>query len=236
MIFENFITFLGKVLFFSGLVNDKKSFPKPLTKKEELAYFQKFWQGDMQAKDVLIRHNLRLVAHVVKKYNGAAEADDLISCGTIGLIKAINSFKADKGTQISTYASRCIENEILMFLRVSKKHQQVGSLNESLGDDHDGNEICLVDIVTDDREQSDFDEAMHQQLMRKLIVAMRERLSEREFKIISLRYGLNNHIALPQREVAKQLNISRSYISRIEKHALEIVQTIVREPAFKDFH
>lgn len=236
MIFENFITFLGKVLFFSGLVNDKKSFPKPLTKKEELAYFQKFWQGDMQAKDVLIRHNLRLVAHVVKKYNGAAEADDLISCGTIGLIKAINSFKADKGTQISTYASRCIENEILMFLRVSKKHQQVGSLNESLGDDHDGNEICLVDIVTDDREQSDFDEAMHQQLMRKLIVAMRERLSEREFKIISLRYGLNNHVALPQREVAKQLNISRSYISRIEKHALEIVQTIVREPAFKDFH
>ncbi len=236
MIFENFITFLGKVLFFSGLVNDKKSFPKPLTKKEELAYFQKFWQGDMQAKDVLIRHNLRLVAHVVKKYNGAAEADDLISCGTIGLIKAINSFKADKGTQISTYASRCIENEILMFLRVSKKHQQVGSLNESLGDDHDGNEICLVDIVTDDREQSDIDEAMHQQLMRKLIVAMRERLSEREFKIISLRYGLNNHVALPQREVAKQLNISRSYISRIEKHALEIVQTIVREPAFKDFH
>ena len=236
MIFENFITFLGKVLFFSGLVNDKKSFPKPLSKKEELAYFQKFWQGDMQAKDVLIRHNLRLVAHVVKKYNGAAEADDLISCGTIGLIKAINSFKADKGTQISTYASRCIENEILMFLRVSKKHQQVGSLNESLGDDHDGNEICLVDIVTDDREQSDIDEAMHQQLMRKLIVAMRERLSEREFKIISLRYGLNNHVALPQREVAKQLNISRSYISRIEKHALEIVQTIVREPAFKDFH
>lgn len=235
MIFENFITFLSKVLFFSGLVNDKKSFPKPLSKKEELAYFQKFWQGDMQAKDILIRHNLRLVAHVVKKYNGAAEADDLISCGTIGLIKAINSFKADKGTQISTYASRCIENEVLMFLRVSKKHQQVGSLNESLGDDHDGNEICLVDIITDDREQSDIDEAMHRQLMQKLITAMRARLSEREFKIISLRYGLNDHIALPQREVAQQLNISRSYISRIEKHALEIVQQIVHEPNFKDF-
>ncbi len=236
MIFENFITFLSKVLFFSGLVNDKNSFPKPLSKKEELAYFQKFWQGDMQAKDVLIRHNLRLVAHVVKKYNGAAEADDLISCGTIGLIKAINSFQADKGTQISTYASRCIENEVLMFLRVSKKHQQVGSLNESLGDDHDGNEISLVDIITDDKEQSDIDEAMHKQLMRKLVVAMKQKLSEREFKIISLRYGLSDHIALPQREVAKQLNISRSYISRIEKHALEIVQQIVHEPAFKDFH
>ncbi len=235
MIFENFITFLSKVLFFSGLVNDKNSFPKPLSKKEELAYFQKFWQGDLQAKDVLIRHNLRLVAHVVKKYNGAAEADDLISCGTIGLIKAINSYKADKGTQISTYASRCIENEVLMFLRVSKKHQQVGSLNESLGDDHDGNEICLVDIITDGREQSDIDEVMHRQLMQKLVQAMRERLNEREFKIISLRYGLDDHVALPQREVAKQLNISRSYISRIEKHALEIVQQIVREPAFKDF-
>ena len=235
MIFENFITFLSKVLFFSGLVNDKNSFPKPLSKKEELAYFQKFWQGDMQAKDVLIRHNLRLVAHVVKKYNGAAEADDLISCGTIGLIKAINSYKADKGTQISTYASRCIENEVLMFLRVSKKHQQVGSLNESLGDDHDGNEICLVDIITDDHEQSDIDAAMHRQLMRKLIQTMRERLNKREFKIISLRYGLNDHVALPQREVAKQLNISRSYISRIEKHALEIIQQIVREPDFKDF-
>lgn len=235
MIFENFITFLSKVLFFSGLVNDKNSFPKPLSKNEELAYFQKFWQGDMQAKDILIRHNLRLVAHVVKKYNGAAEADDLISCGTIGLIKAINSFKADKGTQISTYASRCIENEVLMFLRVSKKHQQVASLNESLGDDHDGNEICLVDIVTDEREQDDIDVAMHKQLMQKLVVAMRKRLNEREFKIISLRYGLNDHVSLPQREVAKQLNISRSYISRIEKHALEIVQQIVHEPNFKDF-
>ena len=235
MIFENFITFLSKVLFFSGLVNDKNSFPKPLSKKDELMYFQKFWDGDMQAKDILIRHNLRLVAHVVKKYNGAAEADDLISCGTIGLIKAINSYKADKGTQISTYASRCIENEVLMFLRVSKKHQQVGSLNESLGDDHDGNEISLVDIITEDREQSDIDLAMHRQLMQKLVAAMRERLSEREFKIVSLRYGLNDNVALPQREVAKQLNISRSYISRIEKHALEVVQQVVHEPAFKDF-
>lgn len=235
MIFENFITFLSKVLFFSGLVNDKNSFPKPLSKQDELAYFQKFWQGDMQAKNVLIRHNLRLVAHVVKKYNGAAEADDLISCGTIGLIKAINSFKADKGTQISTYASRCIENEVLMFLRVSKKHQQVGSLNESLGDDHDGNEISLVDIITEDREQSAVDEAMQKHLMRKLVAALRERLSEREFKIITLRYGLNDHVALPQREVAKQLNISRSYISRIEKHALEVAQEVVQQPAFRDF-
>lgn len=235
MIFENFITFLGKVLFFSGLVNDKSSFPKPLSKQDEENYFRKFWQGDQQAKDILIRHNLRLVAHVVKKYNGAAEADDLISCGTIGLIKAINSFKPDKGTQISTYASRCIENEVLMFLRVTKKHQQVGSLNESLGDDRDGNEIALVDIITNNNEQSEIDLALHTQLMRKLVATMRERLSEREFKIINLRYGLDNQIALPQREVAKKLNISRSYISRIEKHAIGIIQAIVHEPEFKDF-
>lgn len=235
MIFENFVTFLGKVLFFSGLVNDKTSFPKPLSKKDEELYFQKFWQGDQQAKDILIRHNLRLVAHVVKKYNGAAEADDLISCGTIGLIKAVNSFKPDKGTQISTYASRCIENEILMFLRVSKKHQQVGSLNESLGDDRDGNEISLVDIVTDEAEQSPIDLALHNHLMQKLVTAMRERLTEREYKIISLRYGLENQIALPQREVAQKLNISRSYISRIEKHAISVIQDIVHEPNFQDF-
>lgn len=235
MIFENFITFLSKVLFFSGLVQNKSSFPKPLTKKEEEAYFLRFAEGDANAKDILIRHNLRLVAHIVKKYNGAAEADDLISCGTIGLIKAINSFKLDKGTQISTYASRCIENEVLMFLRVTKKHQQVGSLNESLGDDRDGNEISLVDIVTDEREQSDIDVEMHGAIMRKLVKTMRDRLSEREFNILNLRYGIDNQIALPQREVAKRLNISRSYISRIEKHAIAIVREIVKAPNFQGF-
>jgi RNA polymerase sporulation-specific sigma factor len=235
MIFENFITFLSKVLFFSGLVNEKNGFPKPLTKKEEEEYFIKFWQGDMRAKDVLIRHNLRLVAHIVKKYNGAAEADDLISCGSIGLIKAINSFKPDKGTQISTYAARCIENEVLMFLRVTKKHQQVGSLNESLSDDRDGNEISLVDIITDEREESDIDIAMHRGIMKNLVARMKERLTAREFEILNLRYGIDNQIALPQREVAKKLNISRSYISRIEKHAIEIVQEIVKEPNFKGF-
>ncbi len=234
MIFENFITFLSKVLFFSGMVSEKSSFPKPLSKEDEKQYFEKFWKGDLNAKDILIRHNLRLVAHVVKKYNGAAEADDLISCGTIGLIKAINSFKADKGTQISTYASRCIENEVLMFLRVSKKHQQVGSLNEGLGYEKEVGEISLVDIITEDREKDDIDLEMHSNVMRKLIKAMKERLSEREYSVINLRYGIDNKIALPQREVAKKLNISRSYISRIEKSVISIVKDIVKEPAFKD--
>ena len=188
----------------------------------------------MAAKDILIKHNLRLVAHVVKKYNGAAEADDLISCGTIGLIKAINSYKLDKGTQISTYAARCIENEILMFLRVTKKHQQVHSLNEALGSDKDGNDIILSDIIADDCEPLT-DIAEHRLMMKKLVGEMKVRLSEREFKIIALRYGIENNIALPQREVAKQLGISRSYISRIEKHAIEIIKEIVEEKQFKGF-
>jgi len=235
VIFENFMTFLSKVLFFSGMVAEKSSFPKPLSKVDEETYIRAFHSGDMKAKEVLIKHNLRLVAHIVKKYNGAAEADDLISCGTIGLIKAINSFKLDKGTQISTYAARCIENEILMYLRVTKKHQQVHSLNEALGNDKDGNDIILADIIADDSEpQTDI--AEHRDMMKKLISAMRVRLSDREYKIIALRYGIDTNIALPQREVAKKLGISRSYISRIEKHAIEIIKEIVEESQFKGFH
>jgi len=222
MIFENFMAFLSKVLFFSGMVAEKSSFPKPLSKADEEQYIRAFHNGDMKAKEILIKHNLRLVAHIVKKYNGAAEADDLISCGTIGLIKAINSFKLDKGTQISTYAARCIENEILMYLRVTKKHQQVHSLNEALGSDKDGNDIILADIIPDETE-SLTDRAEHRHMMKKLIAAMRERLTDREFKIIALRYGIETNTALPQREVAKKLGISRSYISRIEKHAIEII-------------
>jgi len=236
MIFEPFMTFLSKVLFFSGMVSEKSSFPKPLSKSDEEDYMRKFQDEKcMAAKEILIKHNLRLVAHVVKKYNGAAEADDLISCGTIGLIKAINSFKLDKGVQVSTYAARCIENEILMFLRVTKKHQQVGSLSESFGSDRDGNELILADIIAD--ESDDMKELLtHRQMMIKLVEKMKERLLPREFKIIALRYGLENNISLPQREVAKQLGISRSYISRIEKHAVEVIREIVSEREFKGFY
>lgn len=232
MIFENFITFLNKVLFFTGLVTDRSSFPKPLSKADEEEHFRRFHAGDMESKDILIRHNLRLVAHVVKKYNGAAEADDLLGCGTIGLIKAINSFKTDKGAQISTYAARCIENEILMFLRINKKHQGVGSLDESLGQGSDGSDVCLAEIVADESENAT-ETAEHRILMKKLVERMKEKLTTREFEIIALRYGLKNNIALPQREVAKKLGISRSYISRIEKHAIEVIREIVKENEFK---
>ena len=234
MVFENFITFLNKVLFFSGLVaREQSGFPKPLSKSDEENYIRAFHAGDMAAKEILIRHNLRLVAHVVKKYNGAAEADDLLGCGTIGLIKAINTFRPDKGTQISTYAARCIENEILMFLRVGKKHIGVASLDECLGAGHDGDDICMVDIVPDDYPNQ-FDTAEHRLVMKKLVGEMKKRLNDREYKIIALRYGIENNIALPQREVAKKMDISRSYISRIEKHAIEVIREIVNEPKFKD--
>ncbi|MCL2846082.1 MAG: sigma-70 family RNA polymerase sigma factor [Firmicutes bacterium] len=237
MIFESFMTFLGKVLFFSGMVSgEKSSFPKPLTKDAEAEHFRLFkTEGNAESKEILIRHNLRLVAHVVKKYNGAAEADDLISCGTIGLIKAINSFDPTKGAQISTYAARCIENEILMFLRVSKKHQKVGSLNESFGTEKDGSELVLADIIADESDDPKEIE-LHNQMMQRLVGEMQKRLSEREFTIIKLRYGIGSDKCLPQREVAEMLGISRSYISRIEKHAIDLVRQIVSEPTFRGFY
>jgi len=235
VIFESFIVFLSKVLFFSGMVAEKSSFPKPLSKEDEVKHIEKFQtDGCLVSKEILIKHNLRLVAHVVKKYNGAAEADDLISCGTIGLIKAINSYRLDKGTQMSTYAARCIENEILMFLRVSKKHQQVGSLSETFGTERDGSELILADIIADEADDPK-DEMTNAQMMKKLVCAMRERLGEREFKIIDRRYGLTTNVPLPQREVARELGISRSYISRIEKSAIEIVREIINEDNFRDF-
>jgi len=230
MIIENYIIFLHKVLFFAGAVAQKSGFPKPLSKLEEEQYIRKFHAGDQSAKDVLIRHNLRLVAHVVKKYNGAAEADDLLSCGTIGLIKAVNTFKLDKGTQISTYAARCIENEILMFLRVNKKHQNIASLNETFGME-DGDDVCLVDIVPDETEDR-IETAEHRIMMRKLIVEMKRQLEPREYEIIALRYGIESNMTMPQREVAKRMNISRSYISRIEKRAIEIIREITARPEF----
>ncbi|MBO7527856.1 MAG: sigma-70 family RNA polymerase sigma factor, partial [Clostridia bacterium] len=140
MIIENFMMFMNKILLFSSFINNAQGFAKPLTLDEEKELLEKYRAGDKSAKDILINHNLRLVAHIVKKYVGTSEADDLISVGTIGLIKAINTYEYNKGTQLSTYAARCIENEILMLLRVNKKHKNILSLEESLGQDKDGND------------------------------------------------------------------------------------------------
>ena len=147
MIFETYIAFIQKLLFFTSYINNNSSFPKPLTAQEELEYFNKMKLGDEKAKEILIHHNLRLVAHIVKKYNQADEADDLISVGSLGLIKAINTFQPDVGTQFSTYAAKCIENEILMLLRVNKKHKNTLSIEDVLSSDSEDNEITLSDIM-----------------------------------------------------------------------------------------
>lgn len=223
MIFENFISFMHKILVFSSFVNTASGFPKPLTIEEEKKYFERFKAGDKKAKEILISHNLRLVAHIVKKYSGSGEADDLISVGSIGLIKAINSFEYNKGTQLSTYAARCIENEILMLLRVGKKHKQTLSLQECLGEDKDGNEIELMDIIPTIEDEVE-DMVENNILNEKIFKLVKEILPEREYEIIKFRYGMENCPALTQREVAKKLGISRSYISRLETKALETIR------------
>ena len=210
-------------MLFSSYVNNASGFPKPLTPEEEKMYFEKFKNGDNKAKEILINHNLRLVAHIVKKYSGAGEADDLISVGSIGLIKAINNFEYGKGTQLSTYAARCIENEILMLIRMNKKHKKVLSIQESLGRDKDGNEIELLDVLPglDDEVYNIVENNILTEKINKII---KEKLPEREAEIIRLRYGLGGKPALTQREVAVKLNISRSYISRLETKAIAVIK------------
>ena len=223
MVFENFMLFMNKIMLFSSYINNASGFPKPLTPEEEKMYFEKFKNGDNKAKEILINHNLRLVAHIVKKYSGAGEADDLISVGSIGLIKAINNFEYGKGTQLSTYAARCIENEILMLIRMNKKHKKVLSIQESLGRDKDGNEIELLDVLPglDDEVYNIVENNILTEKINKII---KEKLPEREAEIIRLRYGLGGKPALTQREVAVKLNISRSYISRLETKAIAVIK------------
>lgn len=163
---------------------------------------------------------MRLVAHIAKKYSGAAEADDLLSVGSIGLIKAINTYKEGKGTQLATYTARCIENEILMLIRTGKKHKNNLSLSEPVGVDKDGNELTLIDLLSE-KEESVFAQVEKSIQREKFVKLLGEILTEREFAIISMRYGLLDDNPEPQREVAKKLGISRSYISRIEKRAIE---------------
>ena len=233
MVIENFIIFMNKILLFSSFINNAQGFPQPLTEKQEQEYFMKYKNGDNNAKDILINHNLRLVAHIVKKYAGTSEADDLISVGTIGLIKAINTFEYGKGTQLSTYAARCIENEILMLLRVSKKHKNVMSLNESLGQDKDGNDIELADVIPSDEEEI-LSKVENNIITDKIIKLIDKKLSKREAEIIKLRYGVGGKPALTQREVANHLGISRSYISRLETKAIEIIKKEVALDNFFD--
>jgi len=197
-----------------------KTFLKPLTPEEERYYLQEYKQGSLEAKDILIQRNLRLVAHIVKKYQGAAEElDDLISIGTIGLIKAIQTFDFQKASRLSTYAARCIDNELLMLLRSKKKSSKEVSLYEPIGTDKEGNEISLLDVIETEPVDVVKNYSLKQDIdyLYQLIPKI---LSQREQEIITLRYGLYGKEEMTQREIAKRLNISRSYVSRIEKNAL----------------
>lgn len=198
-----------------------QSFPQPLSTQEEDHLLQGMRDGDLSCRNRLIEHNLRLVAHVVKKYsNTMYETDDLISIGTIGLIKAVDSFNKEKGIRLATYASRCIENELLMLIRSSKKQSKEVSLFEPVGSDKEGNSIQLLDICVS--EDPDVVERMEeQQKLGKLREYIDKVLTEREREIIFLRYGMRDGREVTQREIADKLNISRSYVSRIEKKALK---------------
>ncbi len=208
-------------------ITDSDAFPKPLSKREENEALERLMQGDESAKALLIEHNLRLVAHVVKKYyTQNADSDDLISIGTIGLIKGINSFKPDKNTKLATYCARCIENEILMYFRSSKKLNGEISFDEPIDTDSEGNPLTLMDIIAiDDTIVDDIDTKNKLIKVAKLLKAMPD---NRDKTIIMLRYGLNGEAPLTQREVAKKLKISRSYVSRIEKKAIEKLRNAMK--------
>ena len=224
MVFETLSQFLSKLMFFHGYVNEFNGFPKPLKKEEEDKLVEQVQSGDKKAREILINHNMRLVAHVCKKYNGSAEADDLLSVGSLGLIKGIDSYNKDKGSQLSTYVSRCIENEILMLLRANKKHKVCVSIEEPIGVDKDGQEMSLYDIIPQNQEQDPDFVIERKVLFEEIAKIMKKQLNKREYQIVCLRYGLIDHIERTQQEVADLLDISRSYISRIETKAIEIIQ------------
>ncbi|NMA66263.1 MAG: RNA polymerase sporulation sigma factor SigK [Clostridiaceae bacterium] len=204
----------------AGFITGPQSFPQPLSPQDEQKYVELCKEGDENARNILIEHNLRLVAHVARKYSSSnTDSDDLISIGTIGLIKAVSSYDPSKGIRLATYAARCIENEILMHLRASKKLQNEVSLNEPLGTDKEGNEIALIDILGCEDEEVE-EKVDLKQSIKKLYNLIRSALESREETIIRLRYGLNGRNGKTQREVAEKLGISRSYVSRIEKKAL----------------
>lgn len=216
--FTNVFEMLSQALCFVGYIRSN-SFAQPLPKEEEEACIALLKKKDVEARNKLIEHNLRLVAHIVKKYDFKKEqTEDLISIGTIGLIKGIDSFKPEKGHKITTYASKCIENEILMYLRSSKNYFQNVSLNEPIAMDKDGSEITLIDAISAPEDTSIIDDMMVQDNIDKLMRFIHV-LDARELEIISKRFGLYGQEELTQREIAKQLRISRSYVSRIEKRA-----------------
>jgi len=228
---ELFYAVLGRLFFFTGSFADGSSYPRPLSPAEEEKYLALAKQGDKHAKDMLVKHNMRLVAHIVKKYSGAAETDDMISVGSIGLIKAINTYEAGHGTRLATYTARCIENEILMLIRSGKKHKGTISLSDPVGTDKDGNELTLIDLLFE-KEDKVFGNVEQSLMQEKFLAAIGKLLTERENVIICMRYALKGGAPMAQREVAAKLKISRSYVSRIEKRALEKLKAGLKKEDF----
>ena len=225
--FSAILSFLSaNILYFILHIQNSSSFPKPLPPKEEKEYIERKLKGDKEARAVLIERNLRLVSHIVKKYYSKTnDTDDLISIGTIGLIKGIDSFDNSKGTRLATYASRCIENEILMYFRSIKKQENDVLLSDSIDTDKDGNPLTIEEIIADPTDLAENLETKTKwNQAAKYIMNMED---EREKEIIILRYGLNNKKPLTQREVAQRLNISRSYVSRIEKKVLNDIKEVL---------
>ena len=212
---------ISGMIFLTGYITGSSSFPQPLSEEEEEYYLNKFKEGDLQAKSVLIERNLRLVAHVVKKYSyPGKEVDDLISIGTVGLIKAIDSYNSSKGTRLATYAAKCIENEILMLIRNNKKIKNEVYLQDPIGIDKEGNIISLIDVLSS--EDDSIIEIVENKIQtKKLYGKINSCLTDRERKVVEMRYGLSEGKQKTQREIAKILGISRSYVSRIEKKAIK---------------
>ena len=220
MFLSTLLNLISSIVYFALHVTGAGSFPPPLSAKKEAELIEKNINGDIEARNTLIEHNLRLVAHIVKKYYASGcEQDDLISIGTIGLIKAVSTFKSNKGIRLATYAARCIENEILMHFRNLKKTAQDVYISEPIDTDKEGNALTLIDIIADTAEVAE--EIDTKLKLDKLKVLLSTSLTKRELEIINMRYGLGGEEELTQKEIAKKLGISRSYVSRIEKATLE---------------
>lgn len=220
MLFKLILELASSIFYFALHVTGAGSFPPPLSAAKERELLERSEKGDIEARNTLVEHNLRLVAHIVKKYyTPGSDQDDMISIGTIGLIKAVSTFNSNKGIRLATYAARCIENEILMYFRNQKKTAQDVFISDPIDTDKDGNALTLIDVIAD---ESDIAEEIDKKIkLEKLRVIMSGCLDEREKSIIEMRYGIGGKEELTQRDIAKRLNISRSYVSRIEKAALE---------------
>lgn len=218
--FSILFEWIQSVLILAGYVSGNATFPKPLSSDEEKRYIVQYAEGDEDAKNILIEHNLRLVAHIAKKYADEKNLEDLISIGTIGLIKGINTFNPQRNSRLSTYISRCIENEVLMVMRSSKKLQNEISIEENIGTDREGNNMTFSDVLTSDT--TDISDIISGKIeAQKLYAAMKKVLNQNEINILCWRYGLGNQKKKTQKEIADILGISRSYVSRIEKKCLE---------------